>query len=113
MSVNLRRHIRKSFRLNALLVSDDGEQSQACTLLDISESGARISLKDTKDVPEHFTIVLSWRGVPYRICRLVWRGDTDIGVTFEAEIPSDEWRNRRLQPDVSLKNAVIAFGHQP
>jgi PilZ domain len=110
MSVNKRVRIRRTLKLRALLVRYDQKPSQACTLLDISETGARIALQDVSDLPQHFWIELTERGVPKRYCRLVWKGDTDIGVCFEPE--NSQVEKRTLQPGTSREEAVSAFGLQ-
>jgi hypothetical protein len=92
----------------ALLVRNDAKPSRGCTLLDISETGARIALQNTSDLPELFTIEFTASGKPKRICRLVWKSDTDIGVAFESEMPT--LKDRMLQPGISRDEAVNAFG---
>jgi hypothetical protein len=94
----------------ALLVRADEKPSRECKLLDISETGARIALQDTSDLPELFTIEFTASGTPKRRCRLVWKSDTDIGVAFEPEMPTPE--NRMLQPGMSREKAVNVFGFE-
>jgi methyl-accepting chemotaxis protein len=62
-----------------------GQQNLRCTLVDVSETGARLAVKDVTEVPDRFTIVMTARGVPYRKCRLVWRGANEVGVSFESD----------------------------
>jgi len=95
---------RITVRWKALLVCDDAKPSRECTFCDISETGATIALQDTDDLPEVFAIEVTGRGGLKRICRLVWKSGTEIGVAFQAVIV--------LQPGMSPGAAVNAFGFQ-
>jgi hypothetical protein len=99
---------RRMVNWRALLVRADGKPSRECKLLDISETGARIALQDTSNLPELFTIEFTASGTPKRICRLVWTSETDIGVAFESKTPAP----RMLQPGISREEAVNAFGFE-
>ena len=60
---------------------------------------------DVKEVPDEFTVAFTANGTPSRKCRVVWRGDEDIGVAFEIEKPASErprWASR--------EEALSAFG---
>lgn len=76
-------------RYNAVLVLDD-ETVQACTLSDISDTGARIDVETAEQLPDRFTLLLSGNGAPQRMCRVVWRQPTQIGVNFEMRLPPQE-----------------------
>ncbi len=57
-----------------------------CTVLDISEGGARIRLAKQVSCPAHFTLRLT-TGRSYR-CEIAWRGDTELGMRFlSRELP--------------------------
>ena len=73
-------------RFKALLVRGDALPSLSCTLVDVSETGARMVIDDTNDVPEEFAIVIS-HSIAARRCRLIWRGSVDVGVAFETNGP--------------------------
>jgi hypothetical protein len=53
-----------------------------CALSDISETGARIDVEDSKTIPNRFPLFLSNNGAARRICTVVWRKPKQIGVTF-------------------------------
>ena len=74
-------------RFRALLVRGDALPNLSCTLVDVSETGARLIIDDTNDVPEEFTVVISHSGTAARRCRLIWRGSADVGVAFETNSP--------------------------
>ncbi|HZP76623.1 MAG TPA: PilZ domain-containing protein [Pseudolabrys sp.] len=52
----------------------------ACTLTDVSKSGARLSIDDPSALPEEFLLLL--RDDLRRWCRVIWRSQTQIGVAF-------------------------------
>src|ERR1700712_4122618 len=52
---------------------------RACTILDISASGARVAVQAPKDLPDH--VLIRVRGL-MRECRVIWRSDCEIGVEF-------------------------------
>lgn len=83
MQPNLRKSVRRP--LNILVQIDAGEGSplRDCTIVDISDMGARLAIEHPESVPDHFTMLLTTRGIPCRKCRLVWRRDEHIGVEFD------------------------------
>lgn len=57
-----------------------------CTVLDMSEGGAKIRLPENTTCPAHFTLRLT-TGRSYR-CELAWRGGHELGVRFlSRELP--------------------------
>jgi hypothetical protein len=54
-----------------------------CMLSDISDTGARIKVDDAETLPDRFFLLLSNRGTARRVCRVVWRKSSQIGVHFE------------------------------
>lgn len=62
----------------------NGELISLCTLLDISDTGARLRLPTGSEIevlPE-FVLSLSQRGNLFRQCLLVWRERDQVGVQF-------------------------------
>ncbi len=80
--VELRKKPRRTFRHAATLVHGDEPTIQPCSVLDISESGARLQLEDQTEIPENFMLSLTPSGKVRRFCRLVWRDGTTLGVAF-------------------------------
>ena len=76
-----RQAIRRQLCLSASIVVEPGEVL-ACKLHDVSETGARIETSRPEAVPERFTLLLTPHGFPRRECRVVWRRDGFLGVTF-------------------------------
>lgn len=57
-----------------------------CVLSDISETGARIDVEDSKIVPDRFPMFLSRNGSARRVCTVVWRKPKQVGVTFATRL---------------------------
>jgi hypothetical protein len=58
------------------------DQRHGCVVSDVSESGARIDVQDSKIIPDHFVLMLSSNGAARRYCRVMWRKPSQIGVQF-------------------------------
>ena len=67
--------------------ADDGEVAQGCVVADLSDTGARLEIDDPGTLPDMFTLTLAGPGHQRRQCRVVWRRDQEIGVTFETPGP--------------------------
>lgn len=68
----------------AATIALGANRTLACALHDISETGARIETRRPEAVPDRFTLLLTPHGFPRRECRVVWRRQGLLGVTFEA-----------------------------
>lgn len=53
-----------------------------CTIHDVSQTGARLSLDDTADVPDAFVLRLSFGRQALRHCAVMWRSEASLGVRF-------------------------------
>jgi hypothetical protein len=51
-----------------------------CTIRNISDTGACLQISSTFGIPGDFDLMLS--GTERRLCHVVWRTDTRLGVTF-------------------------------
>ena len=58
------------------------EQRLGCVVSDVSDTGARIDVQDSKVIPDYFVLLLSSNGAARRFCRVVWRKPTQMGVIF-------------------------------
>jgi hypothetical protein len=81
----LRRHPRRKVNIAAKIVV--GESTSDCTLIDISDNGARIAFGGAQDLPDEFKVCMTPSGYPFRQCRLIWRSDTEMGVEFVSVQP--------------------------
>ncbi|HEX4409212.1 MAG TPA: PilZ domain-containing protein [Xanthobacteraceae bacterium] len=78
----LRKKPRRTFRHAATIVHGDEPTIQTCSVIDISEGGARLQVEEEIELPESFMLSLTPSGKVRRFCRLVWRDGTTLGVTF-------------------------------
>ena len=106
-SPNFQQNARRAVFIKVLLLRE-AKPSLLCTVVDISSSGARLVVENANEVPDRFTIVMTEQGVPRRQCRLVWRGEHEVGVAFEADKPRKNW-DRELQPGSTLNDALDTF----
>jgi hypothetical protein len=104
-----RDQVSKPVFIRAQVVCED-QVNLPCTLLDISDLGARIMIEKPGELPERFTLIMTARGVPRRRCRIVWRGHNEIGVSFETEPKGDD---RELEPGSTLDDALDVFALRP
>ena len=65
----------------AEIVFDNRSSTLDCLVTDLSDEGARLHLANTAGVPGEFDLILSKRGESHR-ARLVWRDETQAGVSF-------------------------------
>jgi hypothetical protein len=75
----LRRSARRTVSYPARIDAGDGSPSYACTLADISQTGAKLNAAVGSVLPDEFTLLL---GGAHRKCRVVWRTEKQIGVRF-------------------------------
>jgi hypothetical protein len=66
------------------LMGVDGTWRRACTLKDVSATGARLEVEGSTDVlkSREFFMVLSSMGFAFRRCELVWINGSTVGVHF-------------------------------
>jgi PilZ domain len=80
---------RRPMRYSAWLALGPGE-TQPCVLSDISDTGARIDVKNPKALPDQFLLFLSKSGSARRACRVIWRKARQIGVKFEHHLTTTD-----------------------
>jgi hypothetical protein len=78
-----RKKTRKAMRHNVWLHVAKDRPPVSTTMSDISETGARLDVGESADLPERFLLLLSKNGQPRRLCRVVWRSGKQVGVQFE------------------------------
>jgi hypothetical protein len=79
--IDQRRSLREDVRFPAWVDIGDGKAPRDCTVLDVSEEGARIALAVPAELPREFYLVLSKNGTRRR-CRLVWRSEAEAGLFY-------------------------------
>ena len=75
MAANLRKHQRRAVELRAYV-----ETPTACSVADVSETGAKLLVKDPASIPDEFLLRL--RPDLRKWCRVVWRGAEQVGIEF-------------------------------
>jgi hypothetical protein len=62
----------------------DGTWTRDCTMDDVSETGAKLTLTEPPDEEsiKEFFLLLSSSGLAYRRCELAWVNGEQIGVNF-------------------------------
>ena len=84
-----RKSLRRPMRYTAWLVLA-ADELHGCVLSDISDTGARIDVEDSKPIPDEIMLLLSSNGAARRKCRVVWRKPRQIGVKFERRLADAE-----------------------
>jgi hypothetical protein len=73
-------------QLCALIMAERGSGMLCqCTMIDVSEGGARLAVEQPSQIPEFFTLVLSRGARTHRRCQVRWRSATEIGVQFSCD----------------------------
>src|SRR5258708_27186867 len=76
-----RRSARVRTFLEARVSYSDGAISTPCTVNQLSDVGARLSIPSTVSLPATFEIAIPQRGITRR-AKLVWRRDDLVGIDF-------------------------------
>ena len=84
MDLDNRQSPRVEIRYVAWIEMNDGVPIRDCIVRDISARGAKLGIitSTLKAIPNEFTLRLSPDGRVGHRCRVVWRSDENIGVTF-------------------------------
>lgn len=89
MNIDKRRSARRPIRYTAWIALPN-KKLLGCVLNDVSDHGARLDVESADPLPDEFVLLLSSRGKPKRSCRVVWRGENQIGVEFEKPLAQAE-----------------------
>jgi PilZ domain-containing protein len=80
--IEQRRAIREHVDFPAWIQSDLEPVHSDCTVLDVSDGGARILVSARTRVAKEFWLVFSRDGTRRRRCRIVWRSEDQIGLRY-------------------------------
>ena len=82
---------------SAHMMGIDGTWRRDCTMEDISESGAKLTVEGSVEGLhlKEFFLLLSSTGLAYRRCELAWVNGEQIGVTFLKQTDKNRKRPRR------------------
>jgi hypothetical protein len=79
------RKFRAKALKNARIVFNDGSSTINCVIGNLSATGALLRAKSVVGVPPTF-ILIGPDGIG-RLCRIVWRSENELGVTFQSPLP--------------------------
>jgi hypothetical protein len=79
--IEQRRSPRENVQFPAWIDIGNGAALRDCTVLDVSEDGARIMVASPAELPKEFYLVLSKHGTRRR-GRLAWRSGEEVGVSY-------------------------------
>jgi hypothetical protein len=77
-----RKSRRRPIRYYAEIGTVGGEGCLPCLVKDVSETGARVATHSPDQLPDRFILRLTNEGALQRVCKVVWRSETEAGVTF-------------------------------
>jgi hypothetical protein len=81
--VQRRKSQRRPVSLSGLVMAERGGPLLCqCTMVDVSEGGARLKVEHPTQIPDLFTLVLSRGARTSRRCQVRWRSATEVGVQF-------------------------------
>jgi hypothetical protein len=82
-----RRRVRRvTVNIPAWIEVGDSTLLERCTLVDLTDEGAKLVVGDISHLTDHFCLYLTRRGHLSQRCRIVWRRDHQVGVEFEVAI---------------------------
>jgi len=76
-----RKASRRRLGANAFIRLDDGFAVRPCTVIDLSDTGVKISIAAAQSVPNNFTFLAS-RNSAGRRATVKWRRGSQIGAEF-------------------------------
>jgi hypothetical protein len=82
MAITTKRETRKSVSQSGWITLDGGFAARPCTVLDLSSSGAKITIDDPNAVIAKVRLAMSRDTRTGRTCQVVWRRGKTIGVRF-------------------------------
>ncbi len=85
----------------AQMMGIDGTWRRNCTMEDVSETGAKLTVQGSVEGLhlKEFFLLLSSTGLAYRRCELSWVNGEQIGVNFLKQIDKKKKSSRRQAAD--------------
>ena len=77
-----KRETRKSVQHSAWIVLDGGFAARPCTVIDLSDSGAKIRVDDPSSINSKLKLAFSRDGRKGQRCEVVWRRGNTLGLKF-------------------------------
>jgi hypothetical protein len=82
MFATKKRAPRKSVQQQAWIILEGGFAARACKVLDLSDSGAKISMTDPSAVHTRLKLVFARNSTRGRACEVAWRRGQTMGLKF-------------------------------
>src|SRR4051812_32189966 len=80
-----RKSRRRDITTQGMIYDADGKAIMACSLCNVSETGAKLQLSKEVPLPRSFLLALTPDGHVRRLCRPVWQRSSIAGVRFTAK----------------------------
>jgi hypothetical protein len=78
-----RKHARATTAYSGQITGLNDPPAQIeCTVTNLSQGGARLSLGRLLDVPDEFRLSIDKSGLK-RLCKVAWRRGNEVGVAFQ------------------------------
>jgi PilZ domain len=84
---NRRLFFRRAINEPAWIERSSNNILERCTLVNLCEVGARLTISDVYDLPEKFALHLTRGSNLGRQCRVIWQRDHEVGVEFLSKAP--------------------------
>lgn len=86
---------------SAQMMGIDGTWRRNCTMEDVSETGAKLTVEGSVEGLhlKEFFLLLSSTGLAYRRCELSWVNGEQIGVNFLKQVDKKKKSSRRQAAD--------------
>ena len=94
-----RKRQRRPFSYHAHILGN-GLPRMPCSLVDISDSGARLAVRLPENHSSEFFLLLSSDGAVRRWCKVAWRSETEVGVFFTPAPPKPPSSVQPAEADV-------------
>jgi hypothetical protein len=78
----LRKKPRQPFHYRASILTPSDPTPRSCSIADISETGAKVSVEIEHELPDQFILFLTPNGATRRLCQVIWRNGLTVGVRF-------------------------------
>jgi hypothetical protein len=81
---------------------------ERCTLVNVSEMGACLTIRDVYDLPKNFVLHLTRGSKPGRRCRVIWQREHEVGVEFLTKAAPSEAQPCAEQAGMGLQAETLA-----
>jgi len=81
-----RKSLRRHFGYPGQIHFEEGVPPRACTIIDMSESGAQLDIPGDATVPAEFWLLIGGNSHVRRHCRVMWRSGSRFGVHFRVGV---------------------------